>query len=107
MPRPVASRIAETSGRGEAAFTGQAANDAAIKRNSELTQQGADPDKVGEQVVQAMQDRQFFIFTHLDWEPLVEAVHDEIRQAFRDFDGRHGPDISAKALIGGLNPVAT
>ena len=104
-PGNVATRIAENSGRGEAALLGTEMNRAAVEGNAAMSAQGADPDRVGEQAVEAMRARQFLIVTHREWEPLVAAVHAEIRRAFSDFDGRHGPDVSALALARGVNPV--
>lgn len=104
-PGTVSTRIAVTSGEGEAALRGTEVNAAAVEGNSALLSQGADPDRVGEQVVEAMQENQFLIITHKEWEPLVDAVHAEIKQAYVTFDGRHGPDVSAQALVDGFNPV--
>jgi NAD(P)-dependent dehydrogenase (short-subunit alcohol dehydrogenase family) len=105
-PGTVATRIAVNSGEREAALVGEAANSATIEGNFALTSQGADPDRVGDQVLEAMQQRQFLILTHSDWEPLVLAVHNEIQQAFAECDDRHGPDVSARYLVQGHNPVA-
>lgn len=105
-PGTVATRIAVNSGEREAALVGEAANSAMIEGNFALTSQGADPDHVGDQVLEAMQQRQFLILTHSDWEPLVLAVHKEIQQAFAECDDRHGPDVSARYLVQGHNPVA-
>lgn len=105
-PGTVATRIAVTSGEREAELLGQSANPATIEGNFALTSQGANPDRVGDQVVEAMRKGQFMIFTHRDWEPLVTAVHSEIQRAFAECDDRHGPDVSARALAGGFNPVA-
>jgi NAD(P)-dependent dehydrogenase (short-subunit alcohol dehydrogenase family) len=79
--------------------------DSAVVESSARPAGGADPDRVGEQVVQAMQRRQFLIITHLDWEPLVKRVHAEVDGAFREFDDRHGPDDSARMLLDGKSPV--
>jgi hypothetical protein len=72
-----------------------------------MSAQGADPDRVGAQVVEAMQQRRFMIITHREWEPLVTAVHTEIQRAFSECDGRHGPDASVAAMLQGFNPVTT
>lgn len=105
-PGSVATRIAVNSGEREADLLGQEANQAAIAGNLAFTSQGANPDLVGEQVVEAIQKGQFLIITHRDWEPLVTAVHSEIQRAFAEFDDRHGADMSARAIIEGRNPVA-
>lgn len=106
-PGTVNTRISESSGVGEAKLLGVEANTAAIEANNALLAQGADPDRVGEQVVEAMQQGQFLIITHRDWEPLVTAVHDEIQRTFGEFDNRHGPDHTAQILAQGISPVAT
>lgn len=105
-PGTVATRIAVNSGEREAELLGRDANAAMIEGNFALTSQGANPDRVGDQVLEAMQNGQFMIITHRDWEPLVTAVHTEIRQAFAECDDRHGPDVSAIYLVQGYNPVA-
>ncbi|WP_076210977.1 SDR family NAD(P)-dependent oxidoreductase [Mycolicibacterium conceptionense] len=106
-PGTVNTRISESSGEGEAKLLGQKVNTAAIEGNNALLAQGADPDRVGEQVVEAMQNRQFLIITHGDWEPLVTAVHTEIKRTFDEFDNRHGSDNAARILAQGISPVTT
>ncbi|OHV06195.1 short-chain dehydrogenase [Mycobacterium talmoniae] len=106
-PGTVATRINATAGAAEAQLLGQAINTAAVEGNGALLAQGADPDRVGEQVVEAMQHRQFLIITHRDWEPLVTRVHTEIARTFREFDNRHGPDHTAQILAQGTSPVVT
>ena len=106
-PGTVNTRISESSGEGEARLLGTEVNTAAIEGNNALLAHGADPDRVGEQVVEAMQLGQFLIITHRDWQPLVDAVHTEIQAAFREFDDRHGPDRAAQILAQGVSPVTT
>ncbi|MEZ0364824.1 SDR family oxidoreductase [Mycobacterium sp. pUA109] len=106
-PGTVNTRISESSGEAEAKVLGEEVNVAAIEGNNALLAQGADPDHVGEQVVEAMQQGQFLIITHRDWEPLVTAVHTEIQRAFSEFDDRHGPDHTAQLLAQGVSPVTT
>ena len=106
-PGTVNTRISESSGAGEAKLLGVEVNTAAVEGNNALLAQGADPNKVGEQVLEAMQDGQFLIITHGDWWPLVDAVHSEIRETFLGFDNRHGPDNTAKILASGISPVTT
>ena len=106
-PGTVNTRISETSGAGEAELLGEEVNTAAVEGNNALLAQGADPDRVGEQVVEAIQQGQFLIITHGDWLPLVEAVHNEIQTTFHEFDNRHGPDITPKILAQGISPVTT
>ena len=106
-PGTVNTRISETSGAGEANLLGEEVNTAVVEGNNALLAQGADPDRVGEQVVEAIQQGQFLIITHGDWLPLVEAVHTEIRTTFHEFDNRHGPDITPKILLQGISPVTT
>lgn len=105
-PGTVNTRISESSGRGEAELLGAEPNKAAIEGNNALLAQGADPDKVGEQVLEAIQNGQFLIVTHKDWEPLVLAVHNEIQTTFQEFDDRHGPDNTARMLASGGSPVS-
>lgn len=105
-PGTVATRIAANSVEREADLLGQQANMATLEANMALCAQGADPDRVGDQVVEAMQDGQFLIVTHKDWEPMVTTVHTEIQKAFAEFDDRYGPDVSARLLTQGVNPVA-
>ncbi|MFI2609740.1 SDR family NAD(P)-dependent oxidoreductase [Kitasatospora sp. NPDC018619] len=66
---------------------------------------GADPDRVGEQVVEAMEAGRFVIPTHPDFAPIVAELHREIEQALRDTDDRHGPDPSVQMILGGVDPV--
>jgi NAD(P)-dependent dehydrogenase (short-subunit alcohol dehydrogenase family) len=106
-PGTVNTRISETSGEGEAKLLGAEVNTAAVEGNNALLAQGADPNRVGEQVVEAMQQGQFLIITHGDWLPLVEAVHTEIQTTFQEFDNRHGPDITPRILSQGISPVTT
>lgn len=106
-PGTVNTRISESSGEGEAKLLGVEPNTAAIEGNNALLARGADPDRVGEQVVEAMQQEKFLIITHGDWLPLVEAVHSEIQTTFQEFDNRHGSDFTAKILVEGVSPVTT
>ncbi|OHV06208.1 SDR family NAD(P)-dependent oxidoreductase [Mycobacterium talmoniae] len=106
-PGTVASRLSRTAEEGQAKLLGREPNAAVIEQNGALQAQGADPDRVGEQVVQAMQDRQFLIVTHRDWESLVIGLHREIEGTLADFDGRYGTDLSVQMMLGGVNPVAT
>ncbi|MFF0496478.1 SDR family NAD(P)-dependent oxidoreductase [Nocardia aobensis] len=66
---------------------------------------GANPDRVGEQVVEALQAKRFLIPTHGDFEPILAKIHREIEQAFADTDDRHGPDPSAQMLLAGVDPL--
>ncbi|AHH19208.1 oxidoreductase, SDR family [Nocardia nova SH22a] len=66
---------------------------------------GANPDRVGEQVVEALQAGRFLIPTHGDFEPILARLHREIEQAFADTDHRHGPDPSAQMLLSGVDPL--
>ncbi|RWA17817.1 hypothetical protein MBRU_18455 [Mycolicibacterium brumae DSM 44177] len=106
-PGSVNTRIAESSGLGEAKLVGAEPNMAAIEGNSALLARGADPNAVGRQVLDAMQDGQFMIFTHKDWEVLVNPVHEEIRAAFEYCDNRHGDDFTVQMYTQGLNPIST
>lgn len=106
-PGTVATRLSVTAGEAEAKLLGQAVNTAAVDGNGALLAQGANPDLVGVQVVEAMRQRQFLIITHSDWKPLVTAVHTEIQRVFDEFDDRHGPDPTVPFLIGGESPITT
>jgi NAD(P)-dependent dehydrogenase (short-subunit alcohol dehydrogenase family) len=66
---------------------------------------GANPDRVGEQVVEALQAKRFLIPTHGDFEPILATLHREIEQTFHDTDDRHGPDPSAQMLLSGVDPL--
>ena len=66
---------------------------------------GADPDRVGEQVVEAILAGRFYIPTHSDYDPIVAEIHREIEQAFADTADWHGPDPSVQFLLGGADPV--
>jgi len=106
-PGTVATRLAETAEEGQAKLLGREPNTTVAEQNLALLAQGADPARVGEQVVEAMQNGQFLIITHREWEPLVVGVHREVEQAFTEFDGRHGPDATPQMLAAGMNPTAT
>jgi alpha-glucuronidase len=103
----VATRLGKTAEEEQAKLLGRQPNAAVAEQNLALLAQGADPARVGEQVVEALQNRQFLIITHREWEPLVLAVHREVEQAFTEFDGRHGPDATAQLLLAGPSPIAT
>ncbi|MGW3351488.1 SDR family NAD(P)-dependent oxidoreductase [Nonomuraea rubra] len=102
-PGTVATRLGVTAGEGEAKLLGKEMDVQVIERNSTLLAAGADPGKVGEQVVEAIRARQFMIVTHREWAPLVERVHAEQARAFSEFDGRHGVDATARMLASGID----
>lgn len=106
MPGTVATRISSSSATAEAELLGEAPNTAAIEANQALLANGADPDRVGEQVVEAMQNRQFIIVTHAEWAELVRRQNAEVEEAFESFEGRHGVDATALMLAGGTEPVS-
>ncbi|MEV7606054.1 SDR family oxidoreductase [Paenarthrobacter sp. NPDC089322] len=106
-PGSAATRLSETAELEQAKLLGRDPNLDAIARNSASLALGADPDLVGIQVLEAMQDRQFLIITHREWEPLVLRVQDEIRGAFTEFDSRHGVDPVPGILLGGGNPITS
>jgi short-subunit dehydrogenase len=107
VPGSVATRLGTTAEEAQAKLMGREPDAEVIARNSAAISAGADPDMVGEQVVQAMKDKQFLIVTHKDWLPLVDRVQNEIQQTFTDFDDRYGPDVTAQALAGGAVMVAS
>lgn len=103
-PGVVATRLAVTAEEAQAKLLGREPNTAVAEQNRALQAQGADPDRVGEQVVTAMQDNEFLIVTHGDWEPLVAGLHREVEEALTGFDGRYGPDVTVQMMLGGVNP---
>lgn len=105
IPGSVATRINYTAGAAEASLLGREMNHDVIEANQALLARGADPDRVGEQVVQAMQAGDAVIVTHREWGELYRAENAEIEQAYDAFDGRHGPDATAQLLLDGTNPV--
>lgn len=107
IPGTVATNITRTAGKAEAELLGEEVNTALVEANHASSTKGADPDRVGEQVLEAMQQRQFMIVTHSNWGPLIAGVHEEVDRAFTEFDGRYGLDESAELLAAGTNPVAT
>ncbi|MEV8452320.1 SDR family oxidoreductase [Streptomyces sp. NPDC052095] len=106
-PGTVATRINTTAGAAQAKATGSGPDAGLTEQMGTVLAQGADPDRVGEQVVEAMRDRSFHIFTHSDFGPLVLQGGREIEKAFAELDDRHGPDPSARMLIDGTNPIAS
>lgn len=106
-PGTVATRLGITAEEIQADVLGREADEQAMRMHTENLSRGADPDRVGEQVVEAMQNRQFLIITHKEYEPLVRKVHDEIMQTYADFDGRHGVDFIPAVLMSGEDPVGT
>lgn len=106
-PGVVATRLAVTAEHGQAKLLDRAPDIAVAEQNRALQAQGADPDRVGEQVVAAMSDKQFWIVTHGDWGPLVVGWHREIEDVLGEFDGRYGPDVTVQMMLGGVNPVAS
>lgn len=106
LPGTTATRLSYTARTAEAKLLGEDVNKDVIDANLALLSQGADPDAVGEQVLEAMRAKQFFIITHLEWQPLVKRVHDEIDKAYAEFDGRHGPCPAALKLLEGPSPVS-
>ncbi|GAA0036111.1 SDR family NAD(P)-dependent oxidoreductase [Brevibacterium metallidurans] len=106
-PGTVATRIVESAAVVQEEMLGIEADRAAVEGNMRMLSQGADPDAVGQQVVEAMAAGQFLIVTHKDFLPIVRGVNAEIESAFVDFDGRHGSDPTAALLVQGEKPVST
>ncbi|GAA2095037.1 SDR family oxidoreductase [Brevibacterium salitolerans] len=102
-PGTVATHLARTDAEVQAKQLNRDFSAEAVEQNDSLLTQGADPDRVGEQVVEAMQNGDFFIVTHVEWQPLVQRVHDEIAQAYADFDRRHGVDPTPAILLSGAD----
>ncbi|MGW4021978.1 hypothetical protein [Streptomyces sp. NPDC005009] len=107
VPDTVATRVNATAAQAEARLLGRDVRAEVVAANNAMLAQGADPDRVGEQVLEAMRERRFLIVTHRDFEPLVSRVHAEIERAFREFDDRNGPDAAARTLLEGRNPVSS
>ncbi|MDN3261551.1 SDR family NAD(P)-dependent oxidoreductase [Streptomyces sp. CSDS2] len=105
IPGTVATRLNITAGEAEAKLLGRQPNREVAEANHAVLAAGADPDRVGEQVVEAVRDGRFLIVTHREWGALVRRTHAEIEDAYEAFDGRHGPDATARMLAGGTNPV--
>lgn len=105
IPGSVATRINFTAATGEAKLLGQEQKAESTFQDTSLLPQGANPDEVGKQVVEAMQKNQFLIVTHREWEQLLKPIHSELENAFNKFDGRHGADPSAAAMLKGINPI--
>lgn len=106
-PGTVATRLSRTAEEAQAKLLGREPNAEVVEQNGALLAQGADPDRVGEQVVEAMQNKQFVIITHREWLPLVKQVDEEFERAFEEFDGRHGVDGTALLLSGGTNVITS
>ncbi|WP_265444406.1 SDR family NAD(P)-dependent oxidoreductase [Flexivirga meconopsidis] len=104
-PGTVATAINRNAAQAEAALLGTKVDEEAVEANGGVLAQGADPDLVGEQVVDAMRQRQFLIVTHREFGPLVRRVHEEVEAAFEDFDGRYGPDPAGQLMLGGADAV--
>ncbi|MFJ4705649.1 SDR family NAD(P)-dependent oxidoreductase [Streptomyces anulatus] len=107
VPGAVATPINFNAGAAEAKLLGSEMDTAVAEKNSTLLLRGADPGQVGEQVVEAMQQKQFMIVTHREWGPFTARVHREIERAYEDFDGRHGPDPVATAMAAGEETISS
>ena len=46
--------------------------------------QGMEPDYIGERAIQAIEADEFYVLTHADWAPIVEAQANELLGSFRD-----------------------
>ncbi|WP_340538170.1 SDR family NAD(P)-dependent oxidoreductase [Nocardioides sp. GXZ039] len=106
IPGSVATRINYTAAAEEAKRTGHPIDQAVVDANHAILAKGADPDAVGRQVVEALQDQQPVIVTHREWAELYRAETAGIEAAYEAFDGRHGPDATAQMLLSGHNPVS-
>ncbi|MEU7563897.1 SDR family NAD(P)-dependent oxidoreductase [Streptomyces eurythermus] len=105
IPGTVATRINFTAGEAEAKLLGRQLNREVAEADHAVLAAGADPDRVGEQVVEAVRDGRFVIVTHRERGDPVRRTHAETEDAYEAFDGRHGPDATARMLSGGTNPV--
>ncbi len=106
-PGTVATRLNQTAEELQAKLEQRDPDERVIEGNGAALSRGADPDRVGEQVVEAMQAGQFLIITHYEWLPLVQRVHKEIQDTFENFDRRHGVDETAVFLAQGGNPITS
>ncbi|MBC3193743.1 SDR family oxidoreductase [Pseudonocardia sp. C8] len=106
VPGTVATRINYTAGEAEARLLDREPNREVIEANHAVLAKGADPDAVGQQVVEALQERAPVIVTHREWGELHRRECAEIGAAFDAFDGRHGPDTTARMLLDGATPVS-
>ncbi|NKY89819.1 hypothetical protein [Nocardia veterana] len=106
-PGSVHTRIGENAEKAQAKLLRREPDAAVMAQNSALLATGADPDRVGEQVVEALQTGQFLIITHREWEPLVVSWNREVERTFAEWDGRYGADVSAQMLVAGANPVSS
>lgn len=106
-PGSVHTRIGENAEKAQAKLLGREPDATVMAQNSALLATGADPDRVGEQVVEAMRTGQFLIITHREWEPLVVSWNSEVERTFAEWEGRYGADVSAQMLVAGANPVTS
>lgn len=106
IPGSVATRINYTAAEAEARLLGSTINEDVVAANHAVLAKGANPDRVGQQVVEALRDHEFLIVTHREWGDLYRAENADIEAAYDSFDGRHGPDTTAQMLLGGTNPVS-
>lgn len=104
-PGTVATRLSTSGEELQAKAEGREPNQEKIAGLGAALATGADPDAVGTQVVEAIQNNDFYIFTHKEWWPLVERVHEEQKAAFAALDGRHGVDQVPLGMLQGENPV--
>ncbi|MDZ4375817.1 MAG: SDR family NAD(P)-dependent oxidoreductase [Phenylobacterium sp.] len=81
-PGMSATRIVETTQalRPGASEAGQAAQTA--QNMGSVLASGMSPEKIGERVVEAIEANAFYIFTHPEWKPLVEAQFADLLSAF-------------------------
>ncbi|WP_210604532.1 SDR family NAD(P)-dependent oxidoreductase [Brevibacterium oceani] len=105
IPGSVATPINRNAAAAEAELLGTEADFDLAERNGSLLQQGADPDKVGEQVVEAVVDDLFYVVTQKEWGEFAARTNRELEAAYADFDGRHGPDPTAEAMKAGEHTI--
>lgn len=105
IPGSVATPINRNAAAAEAELLGTEPDFDVAERNGSLLQQGADPVKVGEQVVEAVVEDQFYIVTQKEWGEFAAQTNRELEQAYADFDGRYGPDPTAQAMKAGEHTI--
>ncbi|OMC35078.1 short-chain dehydrogenase [Mycolicibacterium fortuitum] len=105
IPGSVATPINLNAAQAEARILGTEADLDVVEANSSLLQLGADPNKVGDQVLEAISGNEFYVVTHREWGELAARTNRELERAYEQFDGRHGPDPTAEAIRSGEHRI--
>lgn len=107
IPGSVATPINLNAAQAEAELLGTEPDLDVVKANGALLQQGADPNKVGVQVVDAISADEFYVVTHREWGELASRTNRELERAYQEFDVRHGADPTAQAILSGEHKIVT